>query len=823
MRNMKRCLVFVLLCFIASVPLSAKDFVVTGYGESIREARKDALEALSLSISSSVSTLVMTSTYDDGESISQRYGDSSLHSSDFDPVGMEFGKAQENDGLWSITVTLPSSSAPLYYNRLGEKADEIERLYNSMGRLSNLGEVSYDELDQLSDLLASFEVDRIVATGLDREGVVPELPVSRSQVEVQRNAKLQAEEESLEGMLDTYDVAEVFGLLTDEMEADRRELSRRLADLRADSQARIEEMDARTRDLLEELGASGASVTKEKQGEDEEASRIVENLDKLVLRRSGNESVRSSVSQSIRQLNKAYAEEVDSFVEENMDRKWPFISLGTDGRPTAEAVKERREGLEYAAVEQFSPSYAASMTGQVDMALELMSNGLEEMASLVEEIMDSELTLTSEGSILSVSIDGAQDDALAGTMHMRLAGRDIGIDFSIPFESWMGEPMPDPSTQIFEYEDYLFVVSQWLSMLMDNSGLMRVDLKCSFAYDPILYCVYLVPESYAVTRLDTDETVVELDISDDGETRYDRLLSLPFNLERAAFNFSFGTIDPDLVAAGFDPQKMVDDVIDEYDLAKKLDIANLDLDGLDDDVLRALRGLSTEERVDISRGDVKSVEKRVERAEDEKAKADYGRRTTSVKKDFFGASVILEPYVSGVGRLASPQEGSNWLTASGEFSLGFGAYYKLGNKGDAAEDLVGSFSLYVGAHADFSYEHVLESWSAGNGTAGDDGLPFGGSIGFDIMYLSRFASFAIKADLFGGLGFYSPSGLHDGMEAVMGASVGFLIPAGGGKFDLSARFNASFPLDGKSSQGADAGSLPLFLSAGMSVGYAFSI
>lgn len=810
MRNMKRCLVFVLLCFIASVPLSAKDFVVTGYGESIREAREDALEALSLSISSSVSTLVMTSTYDDGESISQRYGDSSLHSSDFDPVGMEFGKAQENDGLWSITVTLPSSSAPLYYNRLGEKADEIERLYNSMGRLSNLGEVSYDELDQLSDLLASFEVDRIVATGLDREGVVPELPVSRSQVEVQRNAKLQAEEESLEGMLDTYDVAEVFGLLTDEMEADRRELSRRLADLRADSQARIEEMDARTRDLLEELGASGASVTKEKQGEDEEASRIVENLDKLVLRRSGNESVRSSVSQSIRQLNKAYAEEVDSFVEENMDRKWPFISLGTDGRPTAEAVKERREGLEYAAVEQFAPSYAASMTGQVDMALELMSNGLEEMASLVEEIMDSELTLTSEGSILSVSIDGAQDDALAGTMHMRLAGRDISIDFSIPFESWMGEPMPDPSTQIFEYEDYLFAVSQWLSMLMDNSGLMRVDLKCSFAYDPILYCVYLVPESYAVTRLDTDETVVELDISDDGETRYDRLLSLPFNLERAAFNFSFGTIDPDLVAAGFDPQKMVDDVIEEKDLAKKLDIANLGLGNMSGSVVEELNGLSLQDRIAITSSEVESIALRIEKAEDAKEKAE---RRTELMDRFFVSPVVLEPYVSIAGSFGG---GESCLLFRGELSLRLASSLLLSEISQSMTSQYGvPIALYFGVNADFTYIFGKETQFSVNGPLDKTIQNVGGCISAYGMSLWRLSSVAIKGEVWLGVGWYPD------FEVLTGLTGGVLIPAGDGLLDLSAKLLMSVPVDMSSdiSSNQTTGNI----SVGLIAGYAFSI
>lgn len=119
----------------------------------------------------------------------------------------------------------------------------------------------------------------------------------------------------------------------------------------------------------------------------------------------------------------------------------------------------------------------------------------------------------------------------------------------------------------------------------------------------------------------------------------------------------------------------------------------------------------------------------------------------------------------------------------------------------------------------------MDSRFAGNGTAIEAGLAFGGSFNFDVLFnlRSRQLGLSFKADFYFGFGFYSPSSLHDGMEAVMGASVGFLIPAGEGKLEVSARFNASFPLDGNSYQGADAGSLPLFLSAGMTVGYAFSL
>ena len=803
MKDMKSFLICFLLCFIASVPLVAKDFVVTGYGASIKEAREDALEALSLSISSSVSTLVMSATYDDGEAVSQRYGDSSLQSSDFDPVGMEFGQPQRNDGMWSIKVTLPSSSAHLYYDRLEEKAVEIERLYDAMGNLSNLDEVSYDELDQLSELLASFEVDRLVATGLDRNGTVPELPVSRSQVEVQRNAKIQAEEDSLEGMLDTYGVAEALGLLTDEMEADRQELSRRLDELRADNQARIEEMDARTRDLLEELGAVDTTEIQEGAAENEDTSQIVDSLDELVLRLSNLEAVRASVSQSIRELNKDYTEEVHSFIEEAMAREWPSVTLGIDGKPTDVAIKERREGFDYAAVSQFAPSYAASMSGQMDMALELMTGGIGNIAEMAQELINSNFTLSSEGSILSVSIDGARGGAFVGTMHIRLAGRDINIDFSIPFESWMSEPMPDSATQIFEYEDYLFVVSQWLSMLMDNSGLLRLDLKCSIAYDPIEYCIYFTPDSYTVKRLDTDKIVLEQEISSDGETRYDLLLTLPFDLEKTTFNFSFGTIDPDLIQAGFDVQGMIDEAIADSDLARKVDITNLGLARMSGSVVDELNGLPLQDRIAITSGEVESIGRQLDQAEEREKNA---RSKTERLDRFFEAPLFLEPYVSGAGTFGIFDGSDGRSMTRGEFSLGLAAYLNLTDE---------TMNMYMGVNADLSYTYASETLSDVNGTVDRRIQAIGGSINADFLVFKRLPSFAIKGEVRTGFGWYPD------FEVLTGLTGGVLIPVGDGLLDLSAKLLLSVPLD----KSSDISSIqaPINLSVGLIAGYAFSL
>lgn len=805
----KIALTLAIACILA--PLPAEDFVATGYGETPQQAREDALAVLAGQISTNVSTLVVTQDVDDGKAVSSRYESRSLQRSDFTPLGTEFGMPSRAGNLWEVTVTLPSSSASLYYNRLAQRAEEIDSLYDDFGQLSDLDAVSYEQIEQLSRLLSAFELDRIVAVGLDRSRAssVPELPISRSQVESRRAAKLNAEESKLEKEIDSYDVAAAFDLLTEEMEAARTALQERLDSLRSENAQRIEQMDAQTQALLEELGAMYHGAASDQTTGMESTSQLLDDVEELELRIQNLDSVHDAVSEAIKKLDSAFQEEVDSFVQENMDRPYPSVSLGADGKPTSQAVDTRRVGLHGEVVRKYAPLYAGNMNEQLEKGLGLMTDGVEGIASLARNVIDKELRLTSGDSVLSVAIESALGDAYVGTIHFTLAGQDIDLDLEIPYEAWIGEPMPDSISSYFEYEEYLFVASQWMSMLSDNAGLMRVELDASIAYDPVSYGLYLVLGSYTVTRLDNGSLVQEVDLSD--KTEPVLIMSLPFDIE-TVFSFPFGGISADLLSSGFDYKSMASNAIEKAGLSELVDIYGLGLDSISPAVIRKLELMPLEARLANPQSSLaEKVDSLMDEEESAKAAAQNAKESAERKRQkatvmdtvLQDSMLLIEPYISGGGAFAigtSP----GCSRVRGLFSLGLATYYN-----PSSSDM----DMYVGLTADFLYAYTKSSSDVAGGTLEEIMHAIGGSFGFDVMFALPLDSFALKLQASIGVGWYP------GTEFIVGWTAGALIPSGNGLLDISASVQLSMPYDFSASGFHD----DTNLSIGLVAGYVFDV
>lgn len=799
-KYLKKLTIIIMLAFIL-IPLAAEDFIATGYGENQQDAREDALATLASQISTNVSSLIVTQSVDDGQSANERYESRVLQSSDFTPVGTQFSNATLENGLWKVTVTLPSSSAHLYYDRLAEKAEEIDSLYNSLGKLQDLSSVSYAELDQLSGMLSSFEVDRIVATSLDRNaGKIPELPVSRSQVEAQRNVKLQGEEDSLERELDSYDMAKAFGLLTEEMEADRETLVKRLEELRENSNARIRQLDAETEKMLESLRPDEFSIADSAAPREADMS-VINRIDEIALRLSSLNAIRSSVSEAIVQLAAEYDKQVESFIEENMRRDYPSIMLDSDGQPTAKAVQTRREGFKNAAKEQFAPIYAESMKSQMNRALSLMCSGIEDVVVIAQEVAGESLQLSSSGEILSVAVDGTDGNNFSGIMHLSLAGKEISLDFHIPFSSWIGKSVPNPRTQIFEYEEYLFIASQWLSMLMDNTGLMRVDLEFSIEYDPIKYGLYFVPSAYTVTRLDTGKAVYKESLSNDVSPI--QLCILPFDLE-SSFSFDFqNSIGKDFAKYGFNPDSMIRDSINDADLLSKVDIYRLGIADLSYNVINELKSKSLDERFSITSENINALAEKDKSAKDAEKKA---KKNVETLNDVIKSKFIIEPYISGGGTFFKYSD-SGMAARRGEFSVGLAALYNIPEV---------ESEIYAGFGADLLYAYTASSTDVDGGVIENRTQAIGGSLNAICGGVLRSPSLAIKGQLWVGVGWY-PSA-----EILIGGAAGAMIPAGNGLLDLSAKLQLSMPL-GSLDDSRYSDDSPVGFGFGISVGYAFGL
>ena len=799
----------VLICVM--FPAIGEDISATGYGVDRQAARDDALSMLARQISTNVSTLVMSSTVDDGVSVSFQYGESSFQTSDMNLIGVQYGEPVYEDGLWSVAVVLPSSAADLYFGRLESTAQDIANLYHELGELGDLSSISYGQLDQLESLLSSFEVDRIVATSLDRGRFVPELPVSRSQVEAKMAAKMASDEDSLTMELDEYDLAEAFGLLNAEMETDRRRLETELEALRKNNARRIEELKAETRERLFELGGHTDVVTPEASQDASLAASTLEDLASIRRHTIGIDAIQNTTRTMIESLSDIYCAEVDDFIAAESGKDYPLVALGDDGKPTQTAIEQRHVGLLNEARSNFADSCIAEMNAQLDTSLSLIISNIESIALLVRSVDGKSVTLSSGQSNLSVAINGFEDESFVGTVQLVLAGLNLELDISIPCYAWIGQEIPDPQFEYLEYEEYLFVVSQWLSLLKDNAGLADVELSFSIHYDPVGHGLYLCIDSYSVTRLDTGTEVMRIG---DAAVKPIMLVELPFDFSEL-FVGGFPNIDSYL-SANFDYRSRIDHKVQISGVVDAVDIYGLKLSNLPDEILQQLEEIPATGRIllgaDWFHDWIAAVMDRLDEAQKKEARRQAVRA-------LFAKGYMVEPFASVGGMavmqsemrddLALDSESTSEMIGRGvSATVGLSAFYKFLDNYDS-----GWFNFALGLYGNLVYTHAEDRPATWLPYVVSDNV--GGSVGFELKLL--FAGRNSRAAFVFGLR-YGLAWLPE-ICLLSGVDLGVYIPAGPGHLTLAFRTNL-FPA---LTESVDPTVSILESHISLAAGYAFSL
>ncbi len=552
-----------LFMFIVS-PLIAVDFMATGYGSSINEAREDAQNSLVSQISTEVSVMISTSVYDDSkETYSDEFNQVSLHNSGLTLMGTVYEKPQiRDDGLYEITIVLPSSSAPLYYDRLSSLLSEINALYTGLGRLEDIDSVSYAGFDQLTDLLTEYEASRVVATSLDRSraGELEDLPVSKSQVEALRNAKVLAEESRLQERIDSFDLSEAYGLLTEENEEERARLAEQLAALRYENEERMQKIHEET--LLKLRGIGYSEFPDHDGAEDGSYADISRSLDAIDRQIQGIGILKQAIVSSMSEICLEYQEACDEYRRTEMARPYSEIDLDDAGSPTKEAVDIRSAGVSQEIEMNIQPIYVKEARSRFTEYMVRIVMNLDTISDMADGIIGQRFRITSMQPELSVAVTGFKDDSFIGYALLSHGEDEIQIDFSIPYTAWMGEDIPDYRTNRAEYEDYRFIASQWLNILKDNPAMILLELDMRINYDPVEHIMFLYADSYSITRLDTGDVVVP-----DGRAGVSRQVAvLPFS--REDLSLSYGNATDFVNSIG--PHEIVDSIISEHSLDDSL-------------------------------------------------------------------------------------------------------------------------------------------------------------------------------------------------------------------------------------------------------------
>ena len=195
----------------------------------------------------------------------QNLASQSSQSFAMDLVGVTVSEpVRTEDGGWQVVASLREDSLSFYVDRANQLAEEINDLYASNNSLANYETVSYEEFDQLSDLVTSYETYRNVVRMLSPSSLsgVGSIQVTQSQITAQLNAKRNAEENDLEKELGTYQYREeLIGQLGAEDQQRMEELQARIDELHQDTERRQAELREEHERRLDEIKAQFDTVS----------------------------------------------------------------------------------------------------------------------------------------------------------------------------------------------------------------------------------------------------------------------------------------------------------------------------------------------------------------------------------------------------------------------------------------------------------------------------------------------------------------------------------------------------------------------------------
>ena len=738
--------VVLFIIFLLSASLLFSDSIFEwGYGDSPQNAKEDALNNLSSRISTSVSSMITTLSVDDSVSDAMdRYIASSIQQSETTFIGLEYGEPIEGNGLWRVSVGIPESSIPLYYDRLEVLADEISTLYSDMDNLDDVEAISYAELDVLLSYLSDFESNRLILTILDSTASdkIPILPVTKSQVEARRMTKLYSDEMSIEQSIEQYDLSAAFGIISEESKADRKVLEERLDKLREENQRHIEEIHKATQERIDEISSLDLQFASDNN---KHQSGFLDSLD-LISRYTQGLSVISSASKSaIEGINDDFETEASELEDSRMNAAFPEMD-----KDNQKEIERRREAIQYEIDTEVLPYYVSEINKQFQSSLEMSISNIEKIADESRKLLNSTFSISSLAPEVSVAITGYNNDSFIGYVQVNAAGKELLFDISIPYEDWSGKTIPDYITDYDNYQQYRFIANQWLNILKDNASLLLLELNMHFSYDPVLHGLYIVLDSYSVTRLDTDKRI----INNKPSFQIVEVIELPFDLKEV-FEYSFNL--DNRIAAKFDYEYIVVEKFNESKLEETVNV--LDLVSLD--LIDSLNSFSAEERAMMGKDEIQK-------------ELDSIRKSMLPEERFsnlfIDSKILFEPYASvSFGVADSPYLIRTRLGVELLFPFSVGSIpSKLTSQSFLSASISAGFlnKAITRVEGNISYDSKL------------------GYVGFSAMVdygiLLHFnPSWAVKLTLGGGISYY------DSFHFSVSTGCGVLIPAGTGRLDVT--------------------------------------
>lgn len=480
----KRLIALLLAAFLCLCGAYAQSVRALGTGQTVEEARADAIAALSLNIEASVTVDIRMGMMEDaGGGQTSTFQQTSTQTSDSLLLGLKESSVSVNEaGLYEVEVYIDEGEVYRYEDRLEMLHREISALFEANDDLEDYRNVPDSVYNELLSLLSDYSSYRNVAVILDPEirSRLDDLPVSISQVEAQWDAKLSSMRDALERDVVREGLSSYFSSVREENAKVQAEFDSRLDELMKSYNQRYRDISEQTMDYLGQMRENLEEAGQQSviSGMDEDLSGIINGIE---ARKAVTEDFITQRDEALASLKNEMDEEVEAYRDLVMSQPYTSIDMDSDGKIKESSIQIREDLIADYRNEILFSKYSMLILQVLDEWNERIAASLVELSQFAAQNSGRNFTITSPSPGLSLAITSydTQNYAYLGFFSLSFGDYRFVCDLNFTYEEWTGRSVPsDIDVYIAEYTP---IASQWLDQLRDDSSPVGVDVSLTFS------------------------------------------------------------------------------------------------------------------------------------------------------------------------------------------------------------------------------------------------------------------------------------------------------------------------------------------------------
>jgi len=505
--------------------LYGASYTAIGYGNTIDEAKNEALVTLASQLSSRVRStqrvVIKEATAGARSEESQLFVHDAQVDTSLELLGVRLDAGRlGDDGRYQINAFLDEQALPLYLGALGEVKryiDDIER--REMARLS-YGEQQMLLL-QLLRRYEEFEAYATISRALDAQAVVPELERTKAGVELDYWNLLSREAEALQLERTRLQDALSNAQMRDAANLQLQTVMGEIGKNQAAQQVWQQEQVRLQQESLRRTGIQIQAVALEMQRRAEQAVRRaeteqqhqdpLEQISAIEQKKQAYKAIEGDVIEQIAQQRAQIDQRYAAQIEEERGRPYRAGEM-LAGRPTEAAQRFRLQRLDD--IRRMQDDEVTQMERQLwDSASPALQQLKKEIVDGYKRLEETTFALDSiqDSVMIKVGSYNGLRNSWPVAIRLSILNQSIPLDLYVPYEAMTGEKVPDLSAESVrrheEYERYLDSVDLFEAYFStaDVALTGSITYRIYVGENPSEYGVGV--ESVTLRRTDTGETI----------------------------------------------------------------------------------------------------------------------------------------------------------------------------------------------------------------------------------------------------------------------------------------------------------------------------